>query len=157
MRAWLFILLSMLSFGVVAVAHSPNYSSVTGKWLTFDKKTGKVNSVIFIRPRGRYVEGKIIKIFSVPDVGAIKYCQSCKGSRRNKPILGLTIIKDMHCKNGRCVDGNILDPRDGKVYHAKMQLIDRGRLLKVRGYVGIPLFGKTVVWKRLIPKRNVAY
>lgn len=136
------------------MAQEKFFPSVIGKWVTFDEKTQKPSSVISIFRRGDNVEGKIVKIFPVPGVKRIDNCQSCRGAEKNKPILGLTIIKEMQCANGICHSGTITDPRNGKVYHATMRLVDRGYLLKVRGYIGISLFGKTVVWRRLLPNKK---
>ena len=88
----------------------------------------------------------------MPGEKKLVYCHHCRDDRKNKPILGLTIIRNMRCQQGSCVGGTILDPRDGKVYRATMRLFDAGRLLKVRGYIGISLFGKSVVWARLSHK-----
>ena len=72
--------------------------------------------------------------------------------QKNKPILGLTIIKNMVCGAEFCAKGTILDPRNGDLYHATMKLVNQGQQLKVRGYLGISLFGKTVVWNRVSEK-----
>ena len=59
------------------------------------------------------------------------------------------MIKGMQ-RTGRLYEnGTILDPRDGSVYNANMEVTQDGQKLKLRGYVGIPLFGQTQVWKRL--------
>ncbi len=154
MRMSLFFFLILLSLLVNAGVRTVDTSTVIGKWVTFDKKSHKVSSIISIRRRGAYVTGRIIKTYAIPGEKRLTRCQHCRGDRRNKPILGLDIIRGMRCQKGRCYGGTILDPRDGKVYRANMRLINRGRSLKVRGYIGVSLFGKTVVWERLMFKHR---
>ena len=61
----------------------------------------------------------------------------------------MDLIADFSRKSDRqWVNGRIYDPRDGKTYKCKMTLQKDGTL-KVRGYVGVSLFGKTVVWNRI--------
>ena len=68
---------------------------------------------------------------------------------KGRPMLGMDLIADFSRKSDRrWVDGTIYDPRDGKTYKCKMTLQEDGTL-EVRGYVGLSLFGKTVVWTRI--------
>lgn len=144
----LFVIFSSIAFASTAV----NTNSVVGYWQTFDGKTKKPSSIIQIQQQGQFFEGNIAKTFSVPGKHRTTLCVACAGSQKNKPILGLTIIKNMQCLSGSCAHGTILDPRDGRVYHATMKLFNQGQALKVRGYIGMPLLGKTVVWKRVLNK-----
>jgi uncharacterized protein (DUF2147 family) len=120
-----------------------------GKWQTRDEKTGEPSSVITIwQERGLYF-GKISKIYSMKSHQPLERCLKCKGDQYNQPILGLTIIKNLKEEEGKYVDGTILDPRSGKEYHCTLQVIKGGQELKVRGYLGVSLFGQTRIWYRL--------
>lgn len=128
-------------------ATTTNANSVDGYWQTIDGKTKKPSSIIKIQQNGSVFEGKVAKTYTSNPQKSL--CVACKGSDKNKPILGLTIIKGMQCVSDTCEHGTILDPRNGKVYHATMKLVNNGQELKVRGYIGMPLLGKTVIWKRV--------
>ena len=68
---------------------------------------------------------------------------------RSRTLLGMDLIAGFARTGKRkWEDGTIYDPRDGKTYKCKMTLQKDGTL-KVRGYVGVSLFGKTVVWTRI--------
>lgn len=141
-----FVLMSSCAFAQTTSATQ----SVAGYWQTTDSKTKKPSSIIQIQPAGHFFEGKIVKIFpSEEPKKEVAICILCKGPQKNKPVLGLTIIQKMVCQPESCSQGTILDPRDGKLYHATMRLINQGQQLKVRGYVGVPLFGRTVIWQRV--------
>jgi uncharacterized protein (DUF2147 family) len=99
---------------------------------------------------GGSFEGKIVKMFSTSGENPSDWrCTECKGDQRNAPVLGLTFIKGMW-KDGLAYEGGtILDPRDGAVYSAIMQLSPDGGQLTVRGSLGLPLLGRSETWKRL--------
>ncbi|MDP1574711.1 MAG: DUF2147 domain-containing protein [Coxiellaceae bacterium] len=143
-----FILISFAVFAVFA-DKTNKVSLVAGDWETIDGKTKKPSAVIRVARVGDIYEGKIVKIYTVTTEKSDDVCKECKGEQQDKPILGLTIISDMQCLADYCKGGMILDPRDGKLYHASMKLVENGQKLRVRGYVGIPLFGKTVIWNRI--------
>ncbi len=123
-------------------------SAVTGYWTTLDDKTGKPSSLIYIWQKDQLFYGKIAKIYREDGQKNTDRCTKCTGEQHNKPMLGLTIIRDMKAEYNRWTDGLVLDPRNGKEYHAQMWLEKNGSELHLRGYIGLPLFGRTAVWYR---------
>ena len=146
-----FIIFSPFAFATTTL-NTLNTQSVVGYWQTIDGKTQKPSSIIQILQHKQFFMGKIVKTFPLPGEQKSKLCIACSGNQKNKPILGLTIINNMVCQPGSCAHGTILDPRNGKLYHATIRLINSGQQLKVHGYVGMPLFGKTVIWQRVSQK-----
>lgn len=114
-----------------------------GKWKTVDGKTGKVVSDVEIYLEDGKVFGRIIGLAEPNDAqGKPKTCTKCTGADKDKPIVGLVIIKDLSPGDDRYKGGTITDPEDGKVYKAEVWTED-GKL-KVRGYLG--MFYKTQTW-----------
>jgi uncharacterized protein (DUF2147 family) len=60
----------------------------------------------------------------------------------------MTILSGLKRTDSGWEDGEILDPNKGKVYRAKAKLVDGGRQLEVRGFIGVALFGRTQTWIR---------
>tara|TARA_Y100000385_G_scaffold278425_1_gene326668 strand:+ start:644 stop:1063 length:420 start_codon:yes stop_codon:yes gene_type:complete len=119
--------------------------SIEGTWITQDDETGKQKSEVLIYIESGKLYGKITKLLLPEDDG--KICVNCKGENKDKPIEGLVIINDLQLEDNIWEDGTILDPKSGKIYDCYIGFED-DNTLKVRGFLGFSLLGRTQVWKR---------
>lgn len=120
--------------------------SVVGKWKTIDDETGKAISVVEIYEKGGKIYGKVHDIIDPKDRN--KICSNCSGDDKDKPIMGLTVIKGLVKDGAEYNSGKILDPKYGRLYKCFITLESKDKL-KVRGYIGISLFGRTQYWHRI--------
>ena len=147
MRAKLVVLLLALPLAALSSAAFAQNSPV-GKWRTIDDKTGKVKSVVESTEAGNgTLQGKVLQVLD-SEKGPNPLCDACKGANHNKPIEGMVIAWGLRHEGNTWDDGKIMDPKNGKVYSAKMTPIDGGRKLEVRGYMGFSLLGRTQTWVR---------
>jgi len=123
--------------------------TAVGLWEQVDEGSGKAESWFKISERSGVYVGNVVKIFFKPGEDENWVCDKCEGSEKGAPVLGLALIKGMQRNGLTYENGTIMDPRDGSVYRALMKLSPDGQKLEVRGYLGISLFGRSQVWKRL--------
>nr|WP_322623846.1 DUF2147 domain-containing protein [uncultured Flavobacterium sp.] len=136
-------------FTLVMVAFMGILSSsaqVTGKWKTFDDETGEAKSIVHVYEEDGKLYGKVVEILNPAKKD--KKCQNCKGADKDKPILGLVIIKGLKKDGESYTDGDILDPNKGKLYSCTIKLDGKDKL-NVRGYLGLSLLGRTQTWVRV--------
>jgi uncharacterized protein (DUF2147 family) len=134
-----------------APAPGPGEPSAIGLWEQIDEKSGQAESWFRIVEKDGIYTGTIVKMFSKPgEPPPESYrCTKCEGAEKDLPVLGLALIKSMKRKGLSYEDGTIMDPRDGTVYRALMNLSPDGKKLEVRGYLGYAVFGRSQTWNRL--------
>jgi uncharacterized protein (DUF2147 family) len=137
------LILSIVVFFIFQVSFS---QTIFGKWKTVDDETGIENGIVEIYEKAGKVYGRIIEILE-KEKKHFK-CEMCEGEDKNKPVLGLIIIKGLKKKGDFYEGGKVTDPKNGKSYHCKMNLEGKDKLI-VRGYIGISLFGRSQTWFRI--------
>ena len=112
---------------------------IVGEWLS-QEKDGKIS----IFKQGDKFYGKISwgktpgrKDTNNPDV-----------KLRNRDLIGLVILQDFKYTGSAWEDGKIYDPKSGKTYDCILKVKDNNKILEIRGYVGVPMFGRTATWTR---------
>jgi len=120
-------------------------SGILGRWKTVDDETGKAVSVVEIYEYKGRIYGRIVELLIPSDRN--KTCSKCEGADKDKPIMGLVVIKGL-TKEENGYKGKILDPKHGRIYQCTLQLEGKDKL-KVRGFIGISLIGRTQYWHRV--------
>jgi uncharacterized protein (DUF2147 family) len=122
--------------------------SPVGTWNTIDDVTKAIKSEIVVTETAGVLSGKVTQLLR-KDVDQKAVCKECTDDRKDKPIIGLEIIRGAKKAEGKDVweDGKILDPENGKNYTLRLTPIEGGKKLEVRGSVfGI---GRTQTWVRV--------
>ena len=136
------VLVLGLSMGTFAWAQS---DSPVGLWKTIDDETKQAKSLIRITESGGQLSGRIEKLLTDK---ADSLCEQCTGDLKDKPVLGMTILRGLKKGEEWWEGGTIMDPNNGKTYRSRLKVLDGGDKLELRGYIGTPLLGRTQTWIR---------
>ncbi len=146
---WSFMLCKLFA-PASAVAQSGTLPEKTpspvGLWETIDDKTGQPTAVVEIFATGAKLFGRIEQVLTRSDENSV--CTACRDERKNQPIIGMIIIRNIEPDGAEYGGGDILDPDSGAVYRCKKRLEKNGTQLIVRGFIGLSLFGRSQTWHR---------
>ena len=141
---------TFLSSLMLAATVAQAQNTPVGVWKTIDDATKKEKSLIRVTESGGVLTGKVEKLLD-PSTPPDAVCKDCTDERKDKPIHGMTLIRNVRQSDrdtGLWDGGDILDPNNGKVYRVRLKPVDGGAKLDVRGYIGAPLLGRTQTWIR---------
>ena len=132
----LIALLVLLTNGFASV-YPKNADEIVGLYWS-PKKDAKIE----IFKRGNRYYGRSIWVASMR-----KDSKNPDETLKNREVLGIVLLTGFSFSDDSYKDGKIYDPESGKTYDCKMTLTDK--ILKVRGYIGISLFGRTEIFEKI--------
>jgi len=136
------LLLTTVFFNVSA-------QTCSGKWTTIDDETGKKKSIVELYKLDGKLYGKITYLYPREGREENPKCTKCEDDRKNKPLVGLQIVRGCKWDGTEWEGGTIVDPENGKVYSVKIWMDENNpNKLNVRGYIGI--FFRTQTWQRVV-------
>lgn len=118
-----------------------------GLWKSIDDATHKPRAFIRLYEQAGEIFGRVES--SVDPNDPTEFCTRCDGDRKNKPVIGMVILRHMKKHGAEYSGGDILDPDSGWVYRCRLWLQDGGASLVVRGFLGISLAGRSQTWLRV--------
>jgi uncharacterized protein (DUF2147 family) len=133
------------TFCGVALAGNP---TPLGTWTTIDDVSHRPRSLVEISETDGVLSGRIVRLFQAPGEDPDPRCVDCQGERHGQPVLGMTILWNLHHHGDSWDGGEILDPESGSIYRVTLHPEAGGERLEVRGYIGFSLFGRTQIWQR---------
>jgi len=137
-----------LAMGVTAAFAQ---ATPVGVWKTIDDDGKTEKSLVrIVDAGGGALNGRIETLMDPAKKDSV--CDKCSDDRKDKKVVGLTILRNVTKDGGDdslWSGGDILDPNNGKVYKVRLRPIDSGKKLEVRGYVGMPMLGRTQTWVRV--------
>ena len=134
----------LVTIFIMAYSFTISGQTIIGKWQTFDDTSKEKKGVVEIYQSNNLYFAKIVESF---DEGKSGFCDTCQGSKKGQPIIGLIIIENIAKDGDEYSGGSILDPDNGETYSCYLELQSPNKL-KVRGYLGFSFFGRTQYWIR---------
>ena len=123
-------------------------ASPVGLWKNLDDASGKPRALIRVTDANGKLQGRIERVFPAAGEDPNPKCDKCEGALKNAPVVGLVILSGLTKDGDDYVGGQILDPDNGKVYRSQLRLTQDGQQLSVRGYIGVPMLGRSQTWLR---------
>jgi uncharacterized protein (DUF2147 family) len=137
----LIILLSAIHF----ILPFSTTAQLVGRWTAMGDMDYKPKAIIEIYESNGKFQGRVEKVLPA---AAFTICEKCDGDLKNKPITGMVILTNLTKTETGGKDGKILDPGSGNTYSCNIELESPDKL-KLRGYLGLPAFGRTQYWFRI--------
>ncbi len=129
----------------LAVPASADNSSPVGTWKTISDETGRASGIVEITEKNGEYSGHIVRLLEKdPD----SVCSKCTDARKDQPLVGMVFLSGLKADGDEYTGGEILDPAKGRIYRARMKLVEGGTKLEVRGFIGFSLLGRTQTWIR---------
>lgn len=124
-------------------------TTAVGLWQSFDNNTGAPRAEIRITESQGVLTGRIERNLLPQAAGTVQVCDKCTDDRKGTPLIGMALVRNAKASQeaGVWEGGEILDPDEGKTYRLRLQLLEDGKKLQVRGYTG-PFF-KNRTWVRV--------
>lgn len=130
-----------------AASHQDNLNSPLGYW-----KTEEGKAKVHVYTCGENICGKIVALKEPNDPQTGK----SKADPKGVPMINMEIMKGFKKENEtHWKDGEIYDPKEGKMYSAELTLAEEGKKIELRGYVLVTLFGRTQTWERIGEKDHL--
>ncbi|HTA93384.1 MAG TPA: DUF2147 domain-containing protein [Polyangiaceae bacterium] len=140
----------LLLTGVLSAAQASDDNTPVGYWKTIDDHTGQARSIVQIFEANGELHGRVEKFLNLPNGTKPPTCDKCPGDKKGKPVLGLEFLWGFKRDGAGWSDGSVLDPEEGRVYHANLELLDGGKRLKLFGYVRVVFkIGRSQTWLRV--------
>jgi len=151
--SWLLcaLLAALFGAGQAGAATGPQAAAVAspiGRWKTIDDVTGKAKSIVMIWEENGKLFGRVQNLLNPDPNIPNPTCRACSGDQKDKPVVGMRILWGLQKDKDGWSGGTILDPESGKVYRCLLSLAEGGTKLKVRGFIGFSLLGRTQYWDR---------
>ena len=141
---------TLIALALLAAGSAWAQTTPVGLWKTIDDKTKSERALVRISESSGVFSGRIEKLLAA-DAKPDAKCDKCEDDRKDKPIVGMEIVRSVKKAEAENTwdGGTILDSAEGKVYKVRMQTADGGKKLEVRGFVGMPMLGRTQTWLRV--------